>query len=434
MSLSAAKRKRAAEEEQDVDQSEDGEQNDGLNEEEGGYIDDEDEPHKFGNSVLPVADLPQSFDGLPQDGMEYLFTVRREERKLPFVTRVHNPYGSTDSPQVTPVQYTTMETSVSKGLIPSTEWQECFEDRFRNLRANMRQSIIHISIPDSSQPTLPHMRERDRWWGFFRGDTEWHRIPNSEGKGKGRQRREFEMDVSGKSEKMRGWQIDEEPLSGAQPDDDTAELTNEPSGANDTLNEIPNDSEAGGIFKGVSSTQNDGVTSRMGTASSNKGASRKMAKGDLSREPTPRILSLLDQKTILQLLKFFTQWIQGHFDRARLPLPPACLDSRDDVLASTFLTYELTQSHGRWIFGLLARLDAQLLSSEISILRNLAREIFRLIKEERFFHEENLSNSAKVCTQPVTGMGETGCWMIVAAVTSVWGQKDLWMDAATALQ
>jgi hypothetical protein len=42
----------------------------------GGYLDDESEPHKFGTSVLPVANLPNSFDGVPQDGMEYLFTVR----------------------------------------------------------------------------------------------------------------------------------------------------------------------------------------------------------------------------------------------------------------------------------------------------------------------------------------------------------------------
>ena len=42
----------------------------------GGFIDDEHEPHRFGTSVLPVANLPNSFKGVPQDGMEYLFTVR----------------------------------------------------------------------------------------------------------------------------------------------------------------------------------------------------------------------------------------------------------------------------------------------------------------------------------------------------------------------
>lgn len=41
-----------------------------------GFIDDKSEPHRFGSSVLPVANLPDSFEGVPQDGMEYLFTVR----------------------------------------------------------------------------------------------------------------------------------------------------------------------------------------------------------------------------------------------------------------------------------------------------------------------------------------------------------------------
>ena len=30
----------------------------------------------LGRQILPVADLPEDFDGLPLDGMQYLFTVR----------------------------------------------------------------------------------------------------------------------------------------------------------------------------------------------------------------------------------------------------------------------------------------------------------------------------------------------------------------------
>jgi hypothetical protein len=41
-----------------------------------GFMDDDSEPHRFGSSVLPVANLPNSFEGVPQDGLEYLFTVR----------------------------------------------------------------------------------------------------------------------------------------------------------------------------------------------------------------------------------------------------------------------------------------------------------------------------------------------------------------------
>lgn len=34
------------------------------------------DPPRVGNQVLPVADLPDDFDAEPEDGMEYLFTVR----------------------------------------------------------------------------------------------------------------------------------------------------------------------------------------------------------------------------------------------------------------------------------------------------------------------------------------------------------------------
>ena len=36
---------------------------------------DEEEP-TLGKQVLPVANLPADFDGVPQDGLQYLFTVR----------------------------------------------------------------------------------------------------------------------------------------------------------------------------------------------------------------------------------------------------------------------------------------------------------------------------------------------------------------------
>ena len=37
---------------------------------------DEEEEPMLGRQVLPVANLPDTFDGVPADGMQYLFTVR----------------------------------------------------------------------------------------------------------------------------------------------------------------------------------------------------------------------------------------------------------------------------------------------------------------------------------------------------------------------
>jgi hypothetical protein len=38
--------------------------------------DDDDGAPSFGRQILPVAALPDGFDGEPADGLEYLFTVR----------------------------------------------------------------------------------------------------------------------------------------------------------------------------------------------------------------------------------------------------------------------------------------------------------------------------------------------------------------------
>jgi hypothetical protein len=38
--------------------------------------DSEDDDPAFGRQILPVANLPATFDGEPEDGLQYLFTVR----------------------------------------------------------------------------------------------------------------------------------------------------------------------------------------------------------------------------------------------------------------------------------------------------------------------------------------------------------------------
>ena len=47
-----------------------------------------------------------------------------------------------------------------------------------------------------------------------------------------------------------------------------------------------------------------------------------------------------------------------------------------------------TPNHGRWMFALLCQLDEQLSGDDISVLRTLAREVLRLIKEERTHRKE----------------------------------------------
>ncbi len=50
----------------------------------------DDEEPSFGRQILPVANLPADFSGMPMDGMEYLFTVRCVHASLfPFYSNAY---------------------------------------------------------------------------------------------------------------------------------------------------------------------------------------------------------------------------------------------------------------------------------------------------------------------------------------------------------
>jgi hypothetical protein len=112
--------------------------------------DEEDEP-AFGKQILPVANLPDDFNGEPTDGMQYLFTVRRvihsvslqglcltlicrrDARKLPSVTRVNNPFEGSCSDHIA-ASYDAFGASSTSTILPSTEWREVLKQRFTNFR------------------------------------------------------------------------------------------------------------------------------------------------------------------------------------------------------------------------------------------------------------------------------------------------------------
>lgn len=106
---------------------------------------------------------------------------------------------------------------------------------------------------------------------------------------------------------------------------------------------------------------------------------------------------------------YFTHWIQLHLKAPEL----------DNHLP--------TESHARWIFALLSRIDEHISADDMSLLRNLARACLGLLKviKRRQKSVDGERNSA--------GMGETSCWLIVTTVADIWKQRDLWMDAETML-
>jgi hypothetical protein len=113
------------------------------------------------NQALPIANLPFNFDGIPQDGMEYLFTVRfspffllsavhpsykkpfeltiwivnyrRDSRLLPRFTRVDHPStNGAGVPQALAAEEPTSKTLHS--AFPTEEWRTEYVQNFMNYR------------------------------------------------------------------------------------------------------------------------------------------------------------------------------------------------------------------------------------------------------------------------------------------------------------
>jgi len=137
----------------------------------GGDYDDDDAIYGL-RQTLPVAKLPIDFDGEPMDGMQYLFTVRRDARRLPGITRVDNPYAR--SPPQPPQSAIAVQPSTEQHLeapysFPSKEWLSEFERRFRNFRGNVSQPTIRPQRAGPFQKAMPERKNRDAWWAFLEG-------------------------------------------------------------------------------------------------------------------------------------------------------------------------------------------------------------------------------------------------------------------------
>ena len=124
-----------------------------------------------------------------------------------------------------------------------------------------------------------------------------------------------------------------------------------------------------------------------------------------------------------------------------------------------FLT-ALSENDSKWLFSLLAHADNELVGGkDIGILRDLARVCMELVRRS-LNAEARLgnSNSSEAGDPNAEGLedgemegdastnnwgspdpirdretGRSGCWMVVAAIVSVWRQSDLWVEASARL-
>ncbi|KAG2077233.1 hypothetical protein BDR04DRAFT_1088175 [Suillus decipiens] len=358
------------------------------------YDSDDDEP-SFGKQTLPVANLPLDFDREPEDGLQYLFMVRRDARRLPHVTRVANPY---ELPEPVPPPDVVQPDS-SHSNLPSELWRSTFLRHFRNLRKNIAQPTIHVHIdPHGSRKVMPDKKERDLWWTFLAGSPELDWNPPKKTKKISKKSRsskfEVEYDIIDQQnchETHETWRINSEG------DIELAEdnLADTPSSAAQ-----PRSEDSGPMLAATEFRNTSHLLTRL-----------DLEQPCSPREITPSLLRKIDHNLSLHLLMYFAHWMNVHLQHPAEP------------------TFAILESHARWMFALLAKVEDFISADDMSQLRSLARACLELIVRRR------RSEGAEVPDNLTSkfDMAETSCWIIFTAVSGIWGQSDLWRDAETLL-
>ncbi|KAF7798895.1 hypothetical protein EIP86_010123 [Pleurotus ostreatoroseus] len=363
--------------------------------------DSDDEEPALGRQVLPVANLPTDFDGIPQDGLQYLFTVRRDALKLPRTTRVDNPYEIKE--EIMEDVTDAFMQHPANSVLPSEEWRDVFLKRFRNFKTNCTQPTIHIDMPTPGRKLMPDRKDRDAWWAFLTGrpEAEW----NPPKKPKGQKNKPPHNYGRG----MRAFQdVSEYEIL---PYDDAARVG--PSSDDTHVNEEREVEQAITINPAESlptpssTPAPDNPADRVRDSSSNTNA---------QPEPTPTLLRTIDHRYALHLLMYFAYWINLYLEQSA---PKSCT---------------ISETHARWMFVLLSRVDDYITADEQSTLRTLARGCMSLIKERIQEHSTPSEGSSSAESNDAgRTIGVSACWMVVTAITGVWGQKDLWIDAESML-
>lgn len=303
------------------------------------------------------------------DGAQYLFTVRRDAQKLPRTTRVENPYNSPKRVEAA--------VPVVPAQLPSSEWRENFRIHFKQFRQNTSQPTIHVHIPQPG--AMPPKKERDLWWAFLAGrpESDWKPVRSSK---------------KSKANKYKGMREPSPDPVVEEEEEHEEEMEQEPE------EEVWRVNEEGEVEQ-----------VRVGPSKESPTVSTTIY---TPREPTPSLIHQIDHRMALHLLMYFTHWMNLHLRQPHMLLSAS--------------PSGLSESHARWMFSLLSKVDEFVSADDMHLLRNLARACIDVIKALR---KVGTTTSASIGNS----MSERACWTIFTLVADFWAQRDLWMDAESVL-
>ncbi|GAA5925831.1 SIP1 domain-containing protein [Sporobolomyces koalae] len=377
-----------------------------------------------GSQVLPVADLDDDFDGVPEDGMEYLFLVRREASNHAKVTRAsQNPYETVEAlhKKIVPERVHSSR--------PSEEWRSAFVDKFRTTRMRMAMPPPPNTMPEVGLKAFPPARQESAW----------------------------RVLINGKRSKPTKLPVQEEATI-------TSEVTSATTGENIEMNDLeaakaailasleldtpeqaepktpPSSKVAAPPIAAASTTGSETVSSQ--TPEYDK----------LPQLPTPSLIVSIPRTSLIHVLSHFNDWYTDRLELyeqestwtpstifapttlRRKPGQPTKRsvepekDNRPPVIAPLPTPHEV-----HWMLSLLSRLNELLDGDDLSSLRLLAKTLVEMVEVS----EKAVTNRKSTEVDRANTMTErrvrdeedearARCWMVIAAIAGVWKQEDLW--------
>ncbi|GAA6001420.1 hypothetical protein JCM10207_006658 [Rhodosporidiobolus poonsookiae] len=381
-----------------------------------------------GSQVLPVADLDADFDGSPEDGSQYLALVRREAATHARIHRVANPYevleGETDAQE-----------EAAPSSRPTEAWREVFVRNFEEARKRMLAAPIH-SLPPIDPASIPAPRDESTWRVFING-----------------KRAKAARVTTGSSAKpVSVPEAVSKPVASAAGED--TEMSDLAAAKAALLASLETDSPGADEHPPAPSPPAEPKASPSPPAAPSSASASQTPEYDrLPQLPSPALLVSIPGPSIIHVLSHFNDWFSErldaydealHFVPSTIFAPPAlrrkgASSSSSSKTASPAPSTKKeppkpplpTAHESHWLLSLLTRLERVLDGEDLANLRLLAKTLVQMAEESE---KERLGrvvppggrSMEQRLQEEEEAEGRARCWMAVAAVAGVWGQRDLW--------
>lgn len=174
----------------------------------------------------------------------------------------------------------------------------------------------------------------------------------------------------------------------------------------------------------------------------------------LPQLPTPQVVASLPTPHLVDVVSHFSTWFEERSDafRESIEWQPSTIFAPTSLLrrakstsvkaktavAAAAVTAERprrvesaplpTAHEAQWILSLLSRVDDLLDGDDLSELRRLGRALFAMVQasEKHNKVDDDDASAANLEQRREREEGQARCWMILAALSGIWKQEDLW--------